>query len=144
MKIPMSSHYFLPSIGGLENVSAMLAEEFVRKGHEVRLVTQTTTRHRSIPFPGFSPAQHQYPPSLDSLERCLLAEFREPPNRLAAGLRAPTVGRGPPNMDSAFGTWCFARSAQALFSAFRDQRVDQPRCCWPYSSAICRDSEPLR
>src|SRR6266404_5827618 len=43
MKILMSSHYFLPSIGGLENVSAMLAEEFVRKGHEVRLVTQTTT-----------------------------------------------------------------------------------------------------
>ena len=43
MKILMSSHYFLPSIGGLENVSAMLAEEFVRKGHKVRLVTQTTT-----------------------------------------------------------------------------------------------------
>ncbi len=41
MKILISSHAFLPSIGGLENVSAMLADEFVRRGHEVRLVTQT-------------------------------------------------------------------------------------------------------
>ena len=41
MKILISSHAFAPSIGGIETVSALLAEEFVRAGHEVRLVTQT-------------------------------------------------------------------------------------------------------
>jgi glycosyltransferase involved in cell wall biosynthesis len=41
VKILISSHAFLPSVGGLENVSAMLADEFLRKGHEVRLITQT-------------------------------------------------------------------------------------------------------
>jgi glycogen(starch) synthase len=41
MKILISSHAFAPSIGGIETVSALLAEEFLRAGHEVRLVTQT-------------------------------------------------------------------------------------------------------
>lgn len=41
MKILISSHAFAPSIGGIETVSALLAEEFVRLGHEVRVVTQT-------------------------------------------------------------------------------------------------------
>jgi glycogen(starch) synthase len=41
VKILVSSHAFLPSIGGLENVSVMLAEQFMRQGHEVKLVTQT-------------------------------------------------------------------------------------------------------
>ncbi|MEO6871890.1 MAG: glycosyltransferase, partial [Chthoniobacterales bacterium] len=41
MKILISSHAFAPSIGGIETVSALLAREFVRAGHEVALVTQT-------------------------------------------------------------------------------------------------------
>jgi glycogen synthase len=41
MRILFSSHVFAPSVGGLESVSRMLAEEFVRQGHEVRLITQT-------------------------------------------------------------------------------------------------------
>jgi len=41
MKILISSHSFCPSIGGLETVSEVLANEFVRQGHEVKLVTQT-------------------------------------------------------------------------------------------------------
>ena len=41
VKILISSHVFLPSVGGLENVSAMLADDFVRVGHKVKLVTQT-------------------------------------------------------------------------------------------------------
>ncbi len=41
MKILISSHAFAPSIGGIETVSVLLAEEFVRAGHEVTVVTQT-------------------------------------------------------------------------------------------------------
>ncbi len=41
MKILISSHAFAPSIGGIETVTALLADEFVRLGHEVGVVTQT-------------------------------------------------------------------------------------------------------
>ncbi|MEP6686325.1 MAG: glycosyltransferase family 4 protein [Verrucomicrobiota bacterium] len=41
MKILLSSHAFAPSIGGIETVSGLLAEEFVRLGHAVTVVTQT-------------------------------------------------------------------------------------------------------
>ncbi|MEO5719424.1 MAG: glycosyltransferase family 4 protein, partial [Chthoniobacterales bacterium] len=41
MKILISSHAFAPSIGGIETVSALLADEFVRLGHPVTMVTQT-------------------------------------------------------------------------------------------------------
>jgi glycogen(starch) synthase len=41
MRILMSSHVFAPSVGGLETVSQTLAEEFVRIGHDVRVITQT-------------------------------------------------------------------------------------------------------
>ena len=37
----MSSYNFFPSVGGLETVSRVLASEFVRAGHTVKLVTQT-------------------------------------------------------------------------------------------------------
>lgn len=41
MKILFTSYVFSPSIGGIETVSALLVPEFVRAGHEVRLVTCT-------------------------------------------------------------------------------------------------------
>lgn len=41
MRILFTSYVFSPSIGGIETVSAMLAPEFVRAGHEVKLVTKT-------------------------------------------------------------------------------------------------------
>lgn len=41
VRILFSSHVFAPSVGGIETVSALLAEEFVRQGHDVRLITQT-------------------------------------------------------------------------------------------------------
>ena len=41
MKILVSSYAFYPNIGGIETVSELLANEFVRLGHEVRIVTQT-------------------------------------------------------------------------------------------------------
>lgn len=46
MKILFTSYFFSPSIGGIETVSEALALEFVRAGHEVRLVT--TTRNSDL------------------------------------------------------------------------------------------------
>lgn len=41
MKILMSSYAFPPSVGGLEEVSDILAHQFVELGHEVRVLTMT-------------------------------------------------------------------------------------------------------
>jgi glycogen synthase len=41
MKILFSSYAFRPGVGGIETVSAILAEEFVSAGHEVQLITET-------------------------------------------------------------------------------------------------------
>lgn len=66
MKILISSHAFSPSIGGIETVSALLAQEFVRAGHEVTMVTQTA---------GESPEPFSFSvlrtPSLGGLQRAL-------------------------------------------------------------------------
>ncbi len=41
MKILIYSPAFYPSVGGLETLVSILAAEFVAKGHEVRVVSQT-------------------------------------------------------------------------------------------------------
>jgi len=41
VKILLGSHHFFPSTGGIETVSNLLAREFVARGHEVRVVTQS-------------------------------------------------------------------------------------------------------
>ena len=41
LNILVSSHAFAPSLGGIETVSALLAEEFVRANHSVVIVTQS-------------------------------------------------------------------------------------------------------
>ena len=43
MKILMCSVPFRPSVGGIETVSALLAEQFQRQGHSVTVVTQTAS-----------------------------------------------------------------------------------------------------
>lgn len=51
MRILLSSHFFHPSIGGIEEVSFALAHEFVAAGHEVKVITQTKEDSRtSFPF----------------------------------------------------------------------------------------------
>ncbi len=51
MKILISSHMFSPTVGGLQTVSALLASQFTRMGHEVRLVTQTpSTKKMLLPY----------------------------------------------------------------------------------------------
>lgn len=41
MKILFSSYSFCPNVGGIESVSAILAEKFAEAGHEVELMTET-------------------------------------------------------------------------------------------------------
>jgi glycogen(starch) synthase len=41
LKILLGSHRFSPSTGGIETASDLLAREFVKLGHEVRVVTQS-------------------------------------------------------------------------------------------------------
>lgn len=41
MKILFYSYAFLPGVGGIETVSAILADEFVKAGHQVELITET-------------------------------------------------------------------------------------------------------
>lgn len=43
MNVLISSHRFAPSVGGVETVGRILAEEFTALGHSVRVVTQTST-----------------------------------------------------------------------------------------------------
>ena len=41
MKILMACYVFPPSVGGIETVSALLADELIRQGEDLRVVTQT-------------------------------------------------------------------------------------------------------
>jgi glycosyltransferase involved in cell wall biosynthesis len=41
VKILISSHCFAPSVGGIETVTNLLAEEWTAAGHELRIVTKT-------------------------------------------------------------------------------------------------------
>jgi glycosyltransferase involved in cell wall biosynthesis len=41
MRILLGSHHFAPQIGGIEAASLVLATEFARRGHDVKVVTQT-------------------------------------------------------------------------------------------------------
>ena len=49
LKILLGSHHFLPSTGGIETASNLLAREFAALGHEVRVITQTEG-NGSFPF----------------------------------------------------------------------------------------------
>lgn len=51
LKILFFSHSFYPQIGGIESISDMLAYEFEKAGHEVRLFTWSTdTGNKVFPF----------------------------------------------------------------------------------------------
>ncbi len=51
MKILMSSHFFHPSVGGIEQVSLTLALEFARAGHQVKVITTTRESDlKTFPF----------------------------------------------------------------------------------------------
>ena len=48
VKILLSSHMFSPTVGGLQTVSALLADEFTRMGHQVTLITQTPSTYKQL------------------------------------------------------------------------------------------------
>lgn len=51
MKILMHSPLFYPSIGGTETIASILAHEFVKQGHEVKLITHTpSSEENNFPF----------------------------------------------------------------------------------------------
>lgn len=51
MRILLTSHFFAPSVGGIETASRLLATQFARRGHEVRVVTSSPGESRlSFPF----------------------------------------------------------------------------------------------
>ena len=50
LNILVSSHAFAPSLGGIETVSALLAEEFVKANHSVVIVTQSAGESDQTPF----------------------------------------------------------------------------------------------
>src|ERR1041385_8158901 len=47
MKILFFSYTFAPNVGGIESVSAILAEKFAEAGHEVELVTETAEKENA-------------------------------------------------------------------------------------------------
>ncbi|HYG76100.1 MAG TPA: glycosyltransferase family 4 protein [Planctomycetota bacterium] len=52
MKILFATHAFFPSVGGIETNARVLAGEFTRLGHDVRLVTQTPgAKADDFPYP---------------------------------------------------------------------------------------------
>ncbi len=51
MRILLSSHFFHPSVGGIEQVSLLLATEFARAGHSVKVITTTReSDEKTFPF----------------------------------------------------------------------------------------------
>jgi glycogen synthase len=50
LRIAISSHLFHPSVGGIQTVSRLLAEEFAASGHIVKVVTQTAADSEEL-FP---------------------------------------------------------------------------------------------
>ena len=50
MRILLCSHWFFPSVGGVETISKILAEEFVRSGATVTVVTNTLGPDMDVPF----------------------------------------------------------------------------------------------
>ncbi len=101
MKILISSHAFAPSIGGIETVSALLAEEFVRLGHEVVVVTQTSGE-KAEPLP----YRVERVPSLGKLWRLLgwCDIFWQ--NNLSLRTLWPAVVRRTPTVLTHQGSYC--------------------------------------
>ena len=48
MKILFLSHAFYPAIGGIESISEMLVDQFVSQGHDVQLLTWSTSSEEEI------------------------------------------------------------------------------------------------
>ena len=67
LKILLATHFFYPSIGGLETVARVLAEQFLESGLEVRVVTQSPAREGESDG-GFPYPIHRQPGRLELLK----------------------------------------------------------------------------
>ena len=101
MKILISSHAFAPSIGGIETVSALLADEFVRLGHEVTVVTQTPAGDE-MP----SPYRVLRAPSLGQLQNVLRGTDIFWQNNLSVRTLWPAVIQRTPFVITHQGSYC--------------------------------------
>ena len=76
MKVLFSSYTFAPNVGGIESVSAILAEKFAEAGHDVDLITETEGENAERPTPNAQrPTEGNYlvtrRPSFSKLMRLL-------------------------------------------------------------------------
>ena len=76
MKILFSSYTFSPHVGGIESISAILAEKFADAGHDVDLITETEGENAERPTPNAQrPTEGNYlltrRPSFSKLMRLL-------------------------------------------------------------------------
>src|SRR5690242_1940756 len=112
MNILISSHAFAPSIGGIETVSGLLATEFSRLGHTVKIVTQT---------PGDRLENVWRQPSSGQLARLLKWSDVFWQNNLSLRTVWPALIMGKPVVVTHQGSYC--RSANGIDLALRTQRV---------------------
>jgi glycosyltransferase involved in cell wall biosynthesis len=59
MRILLCSNWFAPSVGGVETISRILAEEFTKAGHSVTVVTNTPGQETHTPYAILRQPSHQ-------------------------------------------------------------------------------------
>jgi glycosyltransferase involved in cell wall biosynthesis len=93
MKILFSSYAFLPGVGGIETVSAILADEFVKAAHEVEVITETPGEDREPVGYGITrqPSRSKVISLLRWSDLFFQSNISLPPLLLALAFRKPCV-----------------------------------------------------
>jgi glycogen(starch) synthase len=93
MKILFSSYAFLPGVGGIETVSSILADEFVKAGHEVELITETPGKDSESAGYGISrrPSRSKVISLLRRSDLFFQSNISLPPLLLALAFRKPCI-----------------------------------------------------
>jgi glycosyltransferase involved in cell wall biosynthesis len=99
MKILFSSYAFRPGVGGIETVSAILADEFVAANHEVQLITETPGE--DLGPPGYSVTRRPSLRKIFSLLRWSDIFFQ---NNISLPALLPALAVGKPSI-VAHQTW---------------------------------------
>ncbi len=107
MRILIGSYAFAPSIGGAETVSRLLAEAFVRQGHDVKLVTTTPSSE-----PDAWPFEVIRTPKAAALLTCLRWCDIHLQNGLSLRLGWPRVLVNRPTIVAQFGFYGHARGVR--------------------------------
>jgi glycogen synthase len=68
MKILMACYVFPPSVGGIETVSALLADELIRQGEDLRVVTETPATTEGVSH-AYEPVRRPDPKKLVEMVR---------------------------------------------------------------------------